>query len=164
MLTLMTMAFLQNKVKYFQPFMKMQYPLENGLYSYGILDLCTVYSLILILLSIRFILRCTVFPVLGMIVHIEKASEIEQRKFKEQLWVGLYYFCSFVWGVYTCSTYHPNFYFNTKYLWINYPVLTRTLNLKLYYLTEMAYYLSMIIVVSSETRRKDYNMYIGVFK
>lgn len=156
----MTMAYLQNKVIYFQPFLKLNYPLENGLYSYGILDLCTVYSLILILLSIRYILRGTVFPLVGMIMHVEKASELEQRKFYEQLWVGLYYFCSFVWGVYTCLQYHPNFYFHTKYLWTNYPVLTRTMNLKLYYLTEMAYYLAMIVVVSSETRRKDYKMYI----
>lgn len=35
-------------------------------------------------------------------------------------------------------------------MWFNYPVLTRSFILKLYYLSEISYYLSMIVVVISE--------------
>lgn len=45
---------------------------------------------------------------------------------------------------------------NPQHIWINYPHLPLSAPVKIYYLTQFAYYLHQILILNAEARRKDH--------
>ncbi|ORZ09460.1 TLC domain-domain-containing protein, partial [Absidia repens] len=75
-------------------------------------------------------------------------------RFCEQAWSFIYYSCSCGAGI--AVMYGSEWWFDTRYFWIDYPVTDYTEAFKYYYLVQFAYWLQQIFVLQIEAPRKDY--------
>lgn len=76
-------------------------------------------------------------------------------RFAEQGWSAIYYSIQFSCGVYVhCQL--PTRVLNPTALWLNYPQVPLAGPLKLYYISQTAFYLHQIFILNAEARRKDH--------
>ncbi|CAO3617303.1 unnamed protein product [Cunninghamella echinulata] len=91
------------------------------------------------------------------LLPLAKFSNVPVKKydrFCEQVWSFIYYTCSFSAGI--AVMYGTEWWFDTRYFWMNYPVTDYTKAFKYYYLVQFAYWLQQIFVLKIEAPRKDY--------
>ncbi|KAI8065615.1 TLC domain-containing protein [Gongronella butleri] len=92
-----------------------------------------------------------------VLLPIAKFSGVPKKKFDrftEQAWYFLYYSCSAAAGI--SVMYGTKWWFDTRYFWIDYPVLDFSKAFKYYYLVQFAFWLQQIFVLQIEAPRKDY--------
>ncbi|KAJ8086553.1 Sphingosine N-acyltransferase lag1 [Marasmius tenuissimus] len=94
--------------------------------------------------------------------HAVNPTKKERRKiqhsvlrFAEQGWSMVYYPLQWAFGLYV-NTELPTRLFDPTYLWINYPHATLAGPVKLYYLTQTAFYTHQILILNAEAPRKDH--------
>jgi len=81
--------------------------------------------------------------------------EEKRIKFSESSWKFLYY--SIVWTWSTQVVLSEDFFWNTKLCWLGWPNIPMSESFRLFYLTQLAFYIhSFIAHVTIEVRRKDY--------
>ncbi|KAI6035332.1 TLC domain-containing protein [Pisolithus orientalis] len=76
-------------------------------------------------------------------------------RFAEQGWSAIYYSIQFSYGLYVhCQL--PTRVLNPTALWLNYPHAPLAGPLKLYYITQTAFYSHQMFILNAEARRKDH--------
>lgn len=78
-------------------------------------------------------------------------------KFLESGWFALYFIVIFAWGISAFKD--AEWFFNTKYFWIGYPHVM-SYQTKLYYLSELAFWVQSLFVFIFEVPRKDRTAYL----
>ncbi|KAI8868872.1 LAG1-domain-containing protein, partial [Ramicandelaber brevisporus] len=86
--------------------------------------------------------------------QIGVAKHAKQLRFAEQSWAFLYYSFQFLTGL--SIAYNSEFWMDIKHLFIGYPHIQHTHQLKLYYLTCMSFWMQQFFVIHVEERRKDH--------
>ncbi|KAJ7228716.1 longevity-assurance protein [Mycena pura] len=76
-------------------------------------------------------------------------------RFAEQGWSAVYYPIQFCFGLYVNYNL-PTELFNNSLLWANYPHVYLAAPVKLYYLTQTAFYSHQILILNAEAPRKDH--------
>ncbi|KAI6105631.1 TLC domain-containing protein [Pisolithus sp. B1] len=101
----------------------------------------------------------------GCAMHTSNSSSMSKKqarkmhrymlRFAEQGWSAIYYSIQFSYGVYVhCQL--PTRLLNPTALWLNYPHIPLAGPLKLYYITQTAFYSHQIFILNAEARRKDH--------
>ncbi|CBY23067.1 unnamed protein product [Oikopleura dioica] len=75
-------------------------------------------------------------------------------KFGETMWRGFFYTVAYSYGSYVVLA--NSWFWNTLDCWTNYPMHDLTWDVKYYYITELAFYLSLCFTLFSDTIRKDF--------
>ncbi|KAL5507988.1 LAG1 [Sanghuangporus vaninii] len=98
---------------------------------------------------------------------IEKSDVLRKRRkeerivrrsvlrFAEQGWSMVYYTVQWAYGLYIHSEL-PTAPFNPSKVWLGYPHIPLAAPLKLYYLTQTAFYMHQVLILNAEARRKDH--------
>ncbi|EIW82364.1 longevity-assurance protein [Coniophora puteana RWD-64-598 SS2] len=76
-------------------------------------------------------------------------------RFAEQGWSTIYYTLQACFGIYVHINL-PTATWQTKYLWAEYPHVPLAGTVKLYYLTQTAFYSHQILILNAEAHRKDH--------
>ncbi|KAJ6599117.1 TLC domain-containing protein [Mycena vulgaris] len=76
-------------------------------------------------------------------------------RFAEQGWSAFYYPLQWAFGLYV-NYYLPTRIFEPTDLWLNYPHIPIAAPVKIYYLTQMAFYMHQVLILNAEARRKDH--------
>ncbi|KAJ7507744.1 TLC domain-containing protein [Mycena galericulata] len=76
-------------------------------------------------------------------------------RFAEQGWPGVYYPLQWFFGLYV-NYYLPTHIFEPTSLWLNYPHIPIAAPVKIYYITQTAFYLHQVFVLNAEAPRKDH--------
>ncbi|KAI5124990.1 hypothetical protein M0805_007415 [Coniferiporia weirii] len=103
----------------------------------------------------------------GHVLPEEKCDAIRRKKreervirrsvlrFAEQGWSMIYYSVQWSFGLYVHWNL-PTAPFNPDKVWIGYPHIPLSGPLKIYYLTQTAFYMHQVLVLNAEARRKDH--------
>lgn len=76
-------------------------------------------------------------------------------KFSESCWKSMFYITSFAWGVYT--VYQENIFPETANCWRNYPYISPSLAVRIFYLYELGFYVhSTYAHLTMEVERSDF--------
>lgn len=114
-------------------------------------DRWLVFMLVVGLTFGRWLAQHTLFRPLGWLMGVKGADDA--HKFAEMGWQLLWYASAEVAG-FAIATSEWDL-FDTTQLWIGYPHNRMTLAMKLYYLTQLSFWLHMIFVTVLEAWRKD---------
>ncbi|KAJ7179199.1 TLC domain-containing protein [Mycena filopes] len=76
-------------------------------------------------------------------------------RFAEQGWSAVYYPIQWGFGLYV-NYYLPTSIFASESLWRDYPHIPLAAPVKIYYLTQSAFYTHQIFIINAEARRKDH--------
>ncbi|KAJ7719370.1 TLC domain-containing protein, partial [Mycena olivaceomarginata] len=131
--------------------------LEAGgkVYVKGLGDLLLVaYSIVLFSL-LRLLFTHYAFPALARRYGIRKPGKLE--RFGEQGYAMVYFAVFSVWGIYNMST-SRTWWFQTEYIWRDYPHNHLSGAMKGYYLFQIAYWLQqfLVLILGLEKRRSDH--------
>ncbi|CAK3882195.1 Sphingosine N-acyltransferase lag1 [Lecanosticta acicola] len=130
----------------------------EGQYSQGPLDLYLVGSCIVYFTAFRaFMLDYVLLPLAGKCGIGKRKGKV---RFAEQAYLLTYYTIFWSWGVYVFWQDTPSDAKNLKdvlaSMWTEYPRLTIPTGIKLYYLSQLAFWIQQILVIHLEERRKDH--------
>ncbi|TPX32448.1 hypothetical protein SmJEL517_g04451 [Synchytrium microbalum] len=134
---------------------------QDGLYARGSLDKYVVALLTVIILLARIVFKNIVSNPIGRHYNVQK------RQFKSytwQSWLAICHTVSMCWGLYLFYTEPLEYWKDLTLVWKGYPgpQMYLSFNLKLYYLTELAYWWHHLIVLQTITpRRYDYSLMMG---
>lgn len=78
----------------------------------------------------------------------------KRQRFAEQGWMFSYYIV--FWSVGMHIMYHSPHWLNTSFYWIDYPHLTMTKQMKMYYLMQLAFWIQQVYTIHVEKKRKDH--------
>ena len=119
------------------------------LYKKDMKDICTLTSLVLLLIVIRDFLCNTLFKHIAHWLKIQNTPEKPQsiHKCEEQSWLVLYYVFSFSTGLTLIRKYIG---FRLNNVWEDYPVLLLPWDYKLFYMVQCAFYFQAIILLFIE--------------
>ncbi|WQF90004.1 Putative TRAM1-like protein [Colletotrichum destructivum] len=121
-------------------------------YGAGHDDLCFVASCVMLCIGIRAALMRHVLAPLGRHLGISKTKDI--TRFSEQGWMLAYYSVFWPLGMYLyCKS---PYYLDMKELWTDWPKRELDGWMKMYILTQWAYWAQQVVSVNIEVRRKDY--------
>ncbi|KIP07692.1 hypothetical protein PHLGIDRAFT_70559 [Phlebiopsis gigantea 11061_1 CR5-6] len=92
-----------------------------------------------------------------VVITKQEARKVRRRvlRFAEQGWSFVYYTLQWLYGMYVHWNL-PTSVWNPVAVWENYPHIPLAGPLKLYYLTQSAFYLHQILILNAEARRKDH--------
>ncbi|KXX82367.1 Sphingosine N-acyltransferase lag1 [Madurella mycetomatis] len=126
---------------------------ESGKYGLGLADGYLVMFCIVLLLGLRAAIMEYVLAPFAKAQGISKRKDI--TRFSEQAWAIVYY--TFFWPL-GLSPSHANSssYLNLHELWTAWPDREVSGLMKAYMLTQLAFYLHLMIVINIEERRKDH--------
>ncbi|TPX35151.1 hypothetical protein SeMB42_g07231 [Synchytrium endobioticum] len=134
----------------------MPYKRPDGTYEHGLDDVYIVaIATCLILLAKEAVKHSITIPV-GTYCRVYKQ---QQKSYIWQTWLFICHTVSMCWGLYLFATEPKPYYKDFRYFWIGYPHQQKylTLNMKLYYLVELAYWVHHLIILQTIVpRRKDY--------
>lgn len=145
-----------------EAFLFLSYRLDNGLYGQGPEDLQLVVSFIVVFTAIRaFSLDYVLTPTASLLGVKRQKPKI---RFAEQGFLLLYYCFYWTWGVYLLLRDTPASLPGSKLtlesflisFWTDYPRLYLDAGMKLYYLSQLAFWAQQIIVIHLEEKRKDH--------
>ncbi|XP_034540658.1 ceramide synthase 2-like [Notolabrus celidotus] len=78
-----------------------------------------------------------------------------RKRFCEASWRCVFYFCAFVYGV--MALYDKPWLYNLREVWAGFPKQSLLLSQYWYYLLEMGFYLSLLLSLTFDVKRKDFN-------
>lgn len=146
-----------------EPFFAPQYALGPGVYGQGAADVWIVLGLVVFFTALRALCLDYLFAPLA------DASGIRKRKgrirFAEQSYLILYYVVFWTWGLVLFLADTPPLTAPTLLgradqllvsLWRGFPRLTLGLSMKLYYMSQTAFWVQQVLVIHVEERRKDH--------
>lgn len=145
-----------------EAFLFLSYRSESGLHSQGPEDLQLVVSFIVVFTAIRaFALDYVLTPAASILGIRRQKPKI---RFAEQGFLLIYYCVYWTWGVYLLIRDTPSSLLSTKLdvenflisFWTGYPRLYLDAGMKLYYLSQLAFWAQQIIVIHLEEKRKDH--------
>ncbi|EJD01170.1 longevity assurance proteins LAG1/LAC1 [Fomitiporia mediterranea MF3/22] len=85
----------------------------------------------------------------------ERVVQRSVLRFAEQGWSVIYYSIQWAFGLYIhCNL--PTAPFKPSLVWLNYPHIPLPGPVKLYYLTQTAFYMHQVLILNAEARRKDH--------
>lgn len=117
-------------------------------------DVLTVLLIAIFLVGVRQLLCSGVFIYIARLMGISDSVDhpYNVHKTGENAWLVLYYSTSFLTGLRMCKK-----YLNLRMdsIWDNYPELYLPMDIKLFYLTQCAFYVQLLILVAIEKHRKD---------
>lgn len=134
-----------------------------GLYALGSLDLATVSGFIVAFTVFRALMLSRVLGKMARLCGVKK--ERAQIRFAEQSYLLLYYSVYWTWGLYILVRDTPlalptgqglSLASFSASLWTNYPRLLIDEHMKLYYLSQLAFWTQQLLVIHLEQRRKDH--------
>ncbi|KAK4624633.1 Sphingosine N-acyltransferase-like protein ALT7 [Fulvia fulva] len=138
---------------------QLSYPAQvEGQYSQGSRDMYFVASFVVFFTGIR------AFMLDYVLIPLATKCGIGRRKgkvrFAEQAYMLIYYAIYWSWGLYLFVQDTPKEVNNVESLlislWRDFPRLTLGTGMKLYYLTQFAFWIQQIVVIHLEERRKDH--------
>lgn len=136
------------------------------LFAKSIHDIQTVFSLAVLLLTLRYFLSNTLFRLIAQVMnihnsldqpHIEHKCEVNSSHglhSQEQAWLVLYYTFSFSAGITIIRKYIG---FTLNNVWLEYPQLYYPWDFKLFYLTQCSFYVTLIVVLFIEVETNNPN-------
>lgn len=139
----------------------LSYPVTEApnLYSQGPKDMYLVGSCVIYFTAFRaFMLDYVLTPMAGFCGIERRKSRV---RFAEQSYMLLYYAIFWSWGLYLFIHDTPadvtDLHSLLVSLWRDFPRLYLTPGIKLYYLSQLAFWIQQIVVIHLEERRKDHN-------
>ncbi|KAK4502280.1 hypothetical protein PRZ48_005705 [Zasmidium cellare] len=152
-------------VHLFKPLYRLNYPSDDFTHRYalGPQDLITVLGFVVGFTGLRALLLSKVLSKMARLCGVRKNRA--QKRFAEQGYLLLYYSVYWTWGVYilardTSDTLPPGQSLSiasfSASLWTHYPRLVIDGHMKLYYLSQLAFWLQQLVVIHLEERRKDH--------
>jgi acyl-CoA-dependent ceramide synthase len=141
-------------------FFALSYPAADapGLYSQGPKDLYLVASCVIYFTAFRaFMLDYVLTPLAGICGIGRRKGRV---RFAEQSYMLLYYAIYWFWGLYLFVQDTPAGVTDLNSLlislWRDFPRLFLSPGIKLYYLSQLAFWVQQIVVIHLEERRKDH--------
>nr|POF07119.1 sphingosine n-acyltransferase lag1 [Quercus suber] len=139
-------------------FFTLSYQMGDGRYGQGPRDLLLVLTFIVIFTGIRaFSLDYALMPLAGACGIAKKKGRV---RFAEQSYMMVYYLLYWCWGVYLFVQDTPAEVDDTRSLlismWRDFPRLDIDAGMKLYYLSQFAFWIQQILVIHIEDPRKDH--------
>lgn len=126
---------------------------QGATYLKGIDDLYFVAYWILVFMLARECVMRYVFAPLGRVTGVSNGKDL--IRFAEQGWNVVYYTCGWTAGFYIMQ--HSDYRnLNVQGLWRGYPHYKLSWETKAYYLLQAAFWVSQIMVIHIEKRRKDH--------
>lgn len=139
----------------------LSYPAADApmLYSQGPKDMYLVASCVVYFTALRaFMLDYVLIPTAGLCGIGRRKSRV---RFAEQSYMLLYYAIYWTWGLYLFVHDTPSdvtdLHSLLVSLWRDFPRLYLSPGMKLYYLSQLAFWVQQIVVIHLEERRKDHN-------
>lgn len=131
---------------------------DSGLYGQGLRDMYLVASCIIYFTGLRaFMLDYVLMPMAAACGIGRKKGRV---RFAEQAYMLVYYTVYWFWGLAVFVQDTPSGITNVNdllvSLWRDFPRLLMPAGIKLYYLTQFAFWIQQIIVIHLEERRKDH--------
>ncbi|KAI7366446.1 sphingosine N-acyltransferase lac1 [Hortaea werneckii] len=140
-------------------FFRLSYPSsEPGMYGQGSRDLYIVGSFIVFFTALRALcLDYLLLPLAGWCGIAKKKGRV---RFAEQSYMMVYYALYWLWGVRLFAADTPEGVDSVNSLlislWEGWPFLHLSAGMKLYYLSQSAFWIQQIVVLHLEERRKDH--------
>nr|POF22306.1 sphingosine n-acyltransferase lag1 [Quercus suber] len=139
-------------------FFSLSYSKGEGRYGQGPRDLLLVLTFIVVFTGIRaFSLDYALMPLAGACGIAKKKGRV---RFAEQSYMMVYYLLYWCWGVYLFVQDTPAEVNDVRSLlislWRDFPRLHVDSGMKLYYLSQFAFWIQQIIVIHIEEMRKDH--------
>lgn len=145
-----------------EAFSTLSYPRGNGKYGQGPKDLQLVLSLVVLFTAMRAFCLDYLLKPLASFLGIRRQKP--RVRFAEQSYLLLYYCIYWTWGlqimIKDTPSSLPNSQLNVQNflisLWTAFPRLDIELAMKLYYLSQLAFWMQQILVIHVEEKRKDH--------
>lgn len=148
-----------------RPFYQLSYASDEFLdfYALGPLDLLTVSGFIIAFTGLRAFMLSHVLGKIAKLCGIAKRRA--QTRFAEQSYLLLYYSLYWTWGLYILVRDTPGALPDDQVLslasfsaslWTNFPRILVDGHMKLYYLSQLAFWVQQLVVIHLEERRKDH--------
>lgn len=139
-------------------FFGLSYSVGDGLYSQGPRDLLLMLSFIVMFTAVRAVsLDYLLMPLAGACGIAKQKGRV---RFAEQSYMMVYYALYWSWGVLLFIHNTPAEVHDVRTLlislWSSWPQIYLEAGLKLYYLSQLAFWIQQIIVIHIEDRRKDH--------
>lgn len=131
---------------------------DSGMYNQGSKDLYPIASFIVFFTALRAsALEYLLLPLAGKLGIKQRKGRV---RFAEQMYMMIYYALYWGWGVALFVRDTPssvnNFTDLLVSLWRDFPRLHVGTGMKLYYLSQLAFWMQQIVVIHIEERRKDH--------
>ncbi|KAK3072001.1 Sphingosine N-acyltransferase lag1 [Teratosphaeriaceae sp. CCFEE 6253] len=131
---------------------------NSGLYGQGTRDMYLVASFIVFFTALRaFALDYMLIPLAGWCGINKTKGKV---RFAEQFYIMVYYIIYWAWGAALFVRDTPSGVRNVNdlliSLWQGYPILHLDTSMKLYYLSQFAFWIQQIVVLHIEEKRKDH--------
>ena len=156
----MSYAFFPSLRSKMSAFFSLSYPVstKSGLYGQGTRDMYLVASFIVFFTGLRaFALDYLLLPLAGWCGIDKKKGKV---RFAEQFYIMVYYIIYWAWGVALFVRDTPAGVRSLDgvliSLWQGYPILHLDTSMKLYYLSQFAFWIQQIVVLHIEEKRKDH--------
>ncbi|ODV89100.1 hypothetical protein CANCADRAFT_3737 [Tortispora caseinolytica NRRL Y-17796] len=140
-----------------EPFLFVSYKQENGRYGKGLNDILFVMYFMIVLTFLReFVMQVVLAP---LSVLLETALRGKRMRFMEQAYSLLYYAIAGPAGLWIMSRMPELWYFRTAGFYEAYPHFDSSLELKLFYLLQAAFWAqqSVLLCLQVEKPRKDFH-------
>ena len=141
-------------------FFRLSYPssAQKGMYNQGPRDLYLVPSFVVFFTALRaFSLDYLLMPLASWFGISRQKGRV---RFAEQSYMMVYYAIYWTWGLLLFINNTPSSTRNIEdlliSLWTDYPRLLVGASMKLYYLSQLAFWIQQIVVIHIEERRKDH--------
>lgn len=131
---------------------------KPGLYDVGERDLYLVGSFIVFFTALRaFALDYILMPVAGWAGIAKRKAKI---RFAEQSYMMIYYLIYWTWGLVLFIHETPSGVHDVRSLlislWSGWPYLYISASMKVYYISQLAFWIQQVVVIHIEERRKDH--------
>ncbi|BFZ65385.1 Sphingosine N-acyltransferase lag1 [Saitoella coloradoensis] len=143
--------------EYTTPFISISYPPgtregdESGSYGKGRLDLCYVFTWVMVFTGLRGVLMKYVFVPGARVGGVRGVKA--QTRFGEQAWTFMYY--AVAWSLGFRLVYNSDYLTSLHNMWAPYPNPLPA-ELKRYYLLQLAFWIHQLIVLHLERARRDH--------
>lgn len=143
-------------------FYSLAYPIGQGDFGQGPRDLQLVGALVVIFTGVRaFALDYILIPLASLLGVRRRKPRV---RFAEQSYLLLYYCIYWTWGLQIFMKATPSSLAEPALtlenllisLWTGYPLLRLDASMKLYYLSQLAFWVQQILVIHIEEKRKDH--------
>ncbi|CEI96543.1 Putative Imidazoleglycerol-phosphate dehydratase [Rhizopus microsporus] len=135
----------------FKKYIVLSYKIADNQYGKGADDIYYVAYWVITFTFLRASTMRFVYLPIGKWWGMDRSK---RQRFAEQGWMFSYYIV--FWSVGMHIMYHSPHWLNTSFYWIDYPHLTMTKQMKMYYLMQLAFWIQQVYTIHVEKKRKDH--------